>query len=87
MNDRQSELLAIAFEKLDGQWVWYANAWSRGVVVSEAERGIYLAFRPLAFRQAIRGRSASKPRRPYWPTMKRVLSAIAAGRDPGAGHP
>ena len=87
MSDRQSELLAAAFEKLDGQWVWYANAWARGVVVSAEEREIYLAFRPIAFRQAIRGRPASKPRRPYWPTLKRILTAIAVGRDPGAGRP
>ena len=76
------ELLATAFEKADGQWVWYANAWSRGVVVSAEEREIFLGFHPIAFRKAIAGRQASEPRRPYWQMFKRILTATATGRDP-----
>jgi hypothetical protein len=84
MNGWQSPILSTAFEQVDGQWVWYANAWARGVVVSAQERDIYLAFRSLAFRQAIKGRPATMPRRPYWPTLKRILVAMATGRDPTA---
>lgn len=80
------ELLATAFDKVDGQWVWYANAWSRGVVVSAEEREIFLGFQPIAFRKAISGRPASKPRRPYWPTFKRILTATVTGRDPPPGR-
>jgi len=71
----QNEVLAAAFERVEGQWVWYGNAWSRGIVVSDGERDIYLAFRPFAFRQAIKGRAPTFPRRPYWPTLKRILFA------------
>lgn len=85
MSEHQDGLLATAFEKVEGQWVWYANAWSRGLAVSESERDLYLAFKSLAFRQAIKGRTASHPRRPYWPTLKRILLAGASGRDPKGG--
>ncbi len=87
MNNRQSPILTTAFEKLDGQWVWYANAWSRGVIVSAKERDVYLAFKPVAFRQAIKGRAASVPRRPYWPTLMRILVAMGSGRDPNERGP
>jgi hypothetical protein len=76
------EILATAFEKSDGQWVWYANAWARGVVVSPEERELYLAFRPVAFRQTIKGRPATKPQRPYIATAGRILTATITGRDP-----
>jgi hypothetical protein len=75
MSTQQNELLATAFEKIDGQWVWYANAWSKGLVVSESERDLYLAFKSLAFRQAIKGRPPFYPRRPYWAALKRILTA------------
>jgi hypothetical protein len=84
MSDYQRELLGTAFERSNGQWVWYANAWARGVIVSDAEREIYLAYRPIAFRQAIKGRPASEPRRPYWRGLKRILTATLGGGDPEA---
>jgi hypothetical protein len=82
MSTRRRELLSTAFERAAGQWVWYANATSRGIVVTPAEREMYLAFKPLAFRQAIRDREATMPRRPYWRTLKRLLVAAIMGRDP-----
>ena len=82
MSDPTSQLLATAFERIDGQWVWYAKAWSRGVIVNEDERDLFLAFKPLAFRQAIKGRPTSHPRRSYWATLNRILVAGLAGRDP-----
>lgn len=82
MNNRQRELLMTAFEREGDQWVWYANAFAKGVHVSAKERELYLDFNPLGFRQAIRGRAASEPRRPYMPTLKRILVAIFFGRDP-----
>ena len=76
------EILTTAFEKLDGKWIWYANAWSNGLIVSARERDLYLDFRPIAFREAIAGRVATEPRRPYFPTVKRMIVACLAGYDP-----
>ncbi len=84
MNSRQRALLATAFEKVGGQWIWYANAWAGGIAVTPAERELYLAFKPLTFRRAISGRPPSLPRRAYWATMKRLLLAAITGRDPAA---
>lgn len=87
MNNLYGEILATAFDEVDGKWVWYANAWSRGIVVSASERDLYLAFRSIAFRRAIRGRLASYPRRSYWPTVRRMLIATISGRDPKGAPP
>jgi hypothetical protein len=84
MNIRRRELLMTAFEKEGDHWVWYANAFSTGVPVTAEERELYLDFNPLGFRQAIRGRAASQPRRPYMSGLKRILISIFLGRDPGA---
>ncbi len=72
----RNEILETAFEQVDGKWVWYPRAFSRGVVVSSEERDLYLAFRPFAFRKAVAGRPATQPRRPYFPPLKKVLRAI-----------
>ncbi len=82
MNDRRRELLTTAFEKEGDQWVWYANAFAKGVPVSAEERELYLGFNPLGFRRAIKGRAALRPRRPYMPELKRILVSIFLGRDP-----
>lgn len=84
MSDRYRELLGTAFDRAGDQWIWFANAWSRGVPVSPEERELYLAFNPLGFRRAIKGRFATHPRRPYGATLKRLLTAIFTGRDPSA---
>lgn len=78
--------MATAFDYVDGEWVWYANAWSRGVVVSADERDLFLRFNPIAFRRAIAGRPAVHPRRPYWPTLRRILTAMITLRDPHEGR-
>ena len=82
VSNRRRELLSTAFDNTLGRWVWYAHAWSDGVVVSSDERELYLAFNLLAFRQAIKGRPATEPRRPYGRTLRRLLSTILRGRDP-----
>ncbi|WP_428629854.1 hypothetical protein [Sphingopyxis sp.] len=84
MTNRRRELLSTAFEDSSGRWVWYANAWSHGIVVSAEEREIYLAFNPIGFRRAIKGRQATEPTRPYWQTLQRLLSATFLGRDPAS---
>ncbi|MEW5687469.1 MAG: hypothetical protein AB1942_21335 [Pseudomonadota bacterium] len=82
MNERYRNIFKTAFDEVGGEWIWYANAWSRGVVVSSTERELFLQFRPVAFREAIHGRPALHPRRPYWPTLGRILMAMISGRDP-----
>jgi hypothetical protein len=82
MSERFGHILSTAFERHDGNWVWYSNAWSRGVVVSYDERDLYLAYRPYAFRRAVRGRPATYPPRRYWPTVRRIVVAMISGRDP-----
>ena len=84
MSEHLGHILSTAFERHDGYWVWYSNAWSRGVVVSPDERDLYLAYRTYAFRKAVRGRPATYPARRYWPTVRRILVAIISGRDPQA---
>lgn len=81
MDDRRRELLTTAFEKEGDQWVWYANAFAKGVPVSTEERELYLDFNPIGFRRAVRGRAASQPRRPYIRGLKRILVAIFLGRS------
>ena len=82
MTNRRRELLTTAFEKEGDQWVWYANAFAKGVLVSAEEREIYLDFNLLGFRRAVRGRPASQPRRPYLLGLRRILISIFLGRDP-----
>lgn len=79
------EILTTAFEKSDGNWIWYENAWSKGLIVSAHERDIYLDFRPIEFRQAIGGRVPTEPRRPYLRTLRRMTVAYFAGYDPALG--
>lgn len=71
-----------AFERLEDGWIYYRRAWSRGVRVTREERDLFCSFRPLAFRRAIADRLPSEPRRPYWPTLRRLLTAMLTGRDP-----
>ena len=84
MSSLHRETLSTAFERVDGEWVWYAHAWARGIVVSPSEREIYLAFSPVEFRRAIGGRATTHPRRAYWPTVLRLTIAAVTGRDPKA---
>jgi len=72
---RSAAILETAFEQRGTQWIWYGYAWSRGVVVTAHERELYFSNRGL-FRKAIKGRSATEPRRRYWPNLKRMLRAI-----------
>jgi len=77
-----SQILSTAFERIGDDWIWYGKAWTRGVVVSSGERDLYLDSKLLAFRRAIAGRQATYPRRPYWPTLRRILTATFTGKDP-----
>lgn len=84
MTRRYREILATAFDADGDEWVFHANAWSSGVPVSSEERAMFLSFRLLAFRKAIKGRPATAPRRPYWPMFKRLLTAMVIGVTPKA---
>lgn len=83
MNEQRREVLATAFDKEGDQWIWYASAFAKGIPVSAEERELYLDFNLLEFHLAVRGRAASRPRRPYMPALKCILLSIFLGRDPG----
>jgi hypothetical protein len=75
------DMMAMAFEEAGDQWLYYANAWSKGVLVSAQERDLYLDFKLIAFRRSVAGREPSAPPRPYWPTVKRLLKAVFRRRE------
>lgn len=82
MLERRPHLASIKFERVAGGFVYYASAWSKGVPVSAAAREAYIfGSRGEGF-EAILGREATAPRRPYWRTMKRMLIATLYGHDP-----
>lgn len=79
--------MSTAFDRLGEGWVYYRRAWSRGVRVTREERDLFCSFRLLAFRRALAERSPSEPRRPYWTTLRRLLTAMLTGRDPKDATP
>jgi|GEM_PF-3727643 len=80
-SEEQRRILALSFELGPDGNVYYRNAWSRGIPVSEAEREAYLSIPALGSRRlwlnAIAGRP-SVPRRAYWPTAFKLLAAMPA---------
>jgi hypothetical protein len=75
------DIMAMAFEEAGDHWLYYANAWSKGVLVSAQERNLYLHFKLIAFRRSVAGREPTAPARPYWPTVKRLLKAVFRRRE------
>ncbi len=79
----ERDFLDTSFEPDGDGFLFYRHHWARGVKVSAAERDTYLR-PPLdgsrrAFYDAIRGRPAMAPRRPYWRSYGRMLAGIPVG--------
>jgi hypothetical protein len=74
--------LDTGFEPDGDGYLFYRHHWARGIPVSAAEREAYLR-PPLdgsrrAFHDAIRGRPATAPRRPYRRSYGRMLAGVPA---------
>ena len=82
MFERYPHIGSTAFERVDGGFVYYSRAWSKGVPVSAAARKAYIFGPRSRWFEATIDREATAPRRPYWSTLKRILTAIFLGRDP-----
>ncbi len=73
---------STAFERVDDGFVYYAWAWSKGIPASAAAREAYIFGPRGEWFEAINDREAIAPRRPYWPTLRRILTAAFVGYDP-----
>jgi hypothetical protein len=82
MYGKNVHISSTAFEPSSDGFVYYENAWSRGIPVSDAERQVYLYGSQSEWLEAIVGREATMPRRPYWRAVKRILAASFLGYDP-----
>ena len=82
MFERYPHIGSTAFERVDGGFVYYANAWSKGIPVSAAARQAYIFGSRSEWFEAILGREATEPRRPYWQTVRRMVVAAVRGYDP-----
>lgn len=80
-SSRKRAILSTAFVPSGTHWLYYKNAWAKGVLVSADERELFLSFCLRRFRQAIAGRQATAPRRPYFRALRRLLAATLMGRD------
>jgi hypothetical protein len=87
MYGKNVHISTTAFEPSRGGFVFYENAWSRGIPVSADERQAYLYGSQSEWLEAIAGREATMPRRPYWRTVKRILTAALLGYDPAQPPP
>jgi hypothetical protein len=79
MKDRH--LKSTAFEQTPSGFIYYANAWAKGIAVSAADREIYLSGAHIDWLEAIAGREASKPRRPWLKGARRMFLAAWRGHD------
>ena len=82
MLERHPHLRSIKFDRVADGFVYYECAWSKGIPVSAAAREAYILGLRGEWFDAILGREATAPRRPYWRTMKRMLIASLFGYDP-----
>jgi hypothetical protein len=82
MFEHHPHLGTTAFERTADGFVYYANAWSKGIPVSAAARHAYIYGPRSTWFEAILGQSPSVPRRPYWRSVKRILTAFFWGYDP-----
>lgn len=83
MVGRYRHILSTGFDRDGEGWLYYRNAWSGGVPVSSGERELFLAGRLLKFRRLVSGRAAVTRPRPYWPMLRRMITAFVLGYDPG----
>jgi len=82
MFERNPHIGSTAFERSPEGFVFYANAWSKGIPVSACAREAYLFGPRSEWFDAILDKEATVPRRPYWRTIRRMLIAAFLGHDP-----
>jgi hypothetical protein len=77
--DQHRELLSVSFEPADAGFVYFQNAWSHGILVTEEEREAYLAIPMAGSRRAWHRSIANRqtvPARAYWPTLHKLLAKM-----------
>jgi hypothetical protein len=82
MFDRHPYIGSTAFDRVDDGFVYYSSAWARGIPVSAAERRAYLFGPRSEWSEALLVREATVTRRPYWRSLRRMLTAILFRYDP-----
>jgi hypothetical protein len=82
MFERYPHIGSTAFERSDDGFIYYARAWSKGIPVSAAARDAYIFGPRSEWFEAILGRNGTVSRRPYWRTLRRILTATFLGYDP-----
>jgi hypothetical protein len=82
MFDQRPYIGSTAFDRAGDGFVYYSNAWSKGIPVSAAARNAYLFGPRSEWFDALSGREATVARRPYWHSLRRILTAILFRYDP-----
>jgi len=82
MFDRYPHIGSTAFDRAGDGFVYYSNAWSKGVFVSATARNAYLFGPRSEWFDALLDREATVARRPYWRSLRRMLTAILFRYDP-----
>jgi len=82
MFERHPYLGSTAFDRVDDGFVYYSNAWSKGIPVSATARNAYIFGPRSEWLEALSDREATVARRPYWRSLRRILTAIFFRWDP-----
>lgn len=82
MFDRYPYIGSTAFDRVGDGFVYYPNVWSKGTPVSAAARDAYLFGPRSEWFDALLDREATVARRPYWRTLRRMLTAMLYRYDP-----
>ena len=82
MFDRHPYIGSTAFDRVGDGFIYYSNAWSKGIPVSASARKAYLFGPRSEWFEALLDRQATVARRPYWRSLRRILTAILFHYDP-----
>ena len=82
MFERHPYIGSTAFDRVGDRYVYYSSAWAKGVPVSAAARNAYLFGPRSEWLDALLDREPTVARRPYWRSLRRILTAIVFRYDP-----
>jgi hypothetical protein len=78
-SDEERAARSMQFTKGEVGYFFYNDAWSKGIAVSQYEYETYIDGGSSEFFEAIAGREATEPRRPYWQTLRRTCNLLPKG--------